>query len=528
LLAELHSQGATVTAPEILGRLSMSATLRGDRMTEFPLLDNGEQGDGAAKDGLFGARFSAPATFGSHDLEIIARAPTIERRKIVSLHVVDRWFEIQVEKEVVAPGGLVPLKVAFDPRGLGERDLRPEFVATALGPDGRRVSLEVPPLLRNLHAVSLDETQVMGVYRVTVTGILRDAKGALVAEDTIGPISFLVKGESAAPLLPPVDHGHEAPTPTPAETAHATPTPAHADHAPTPTPTPDAAAPVVESTKTGFSNSLYVQIGILTALLLICGMLGFLVFRRRSGEVEAQSMASLRKRASEIREENYETPNRKTRPPAPPPSVPPLEREPAETPETPGGEPAAPRGKLSGPPEQTEELVAPKKQRAVPNDPDLIPPPVVEAEEAPPSAATEDTPAGRVGDGMSGAEQNLLAEILGETGNGDAEPEESETPEMEEAVAATALSDDEADLLSEILNEPVGAKDSQGAAEAAQAENDDVLSNAEEDLLAENMGETKSGDKKAGGTPAIPSAPDGKSDKDAIDDILKQIEGLME
>ncbi|MFP4581266.1 MAG: VWA domain-containing protein [Candidatus Sumerlaeia bacterium] len=564
LLAELKSQGKTVTAPQILNRLEMTVTLSGSRRVEFPLWDDGQHGDGSAGDGLFGAQFRAPNAFGPYDLEIIARAPTIERRIVRNLNVVDRWFQIQIEKEVVSPGDVIPLKVLSEADAVTNQVAQPEFTATILSPDASRVSLEIPAVRSNLHMLSFDETGIMGNYRLTVTGVLRDARGNVIARDTIGPLNFIVKSSTSSHIVPPI--AEHTPEPAPERTAEPTPQATPEEHHAQATPEQHGGAGTMDEGEPQDSGigglSIIIQILIVLILLFIAGALGFLVFKRRAPGYEAQSMAPLRQRASQIREESY-----------------------SASADGGGRKRRDSQGDMD---DQLDALIGGEESgEGLEDSEDLIPEPtseeepsqlpgvdesgeteeveadieqVAEAEtvvgEMPPEAEEESEEAS--GPALDDDEQNLLAEIMGESAESeeaeDAAEEEEAVPEEDEVLQDTGetevtseatepemeatagesesdenMSSEEADLLAEIMGEQDAVQEETAATENT-AENSDEgeMSSDEADLLSEIMGEVASDEDSGQGSPKIPEEADNKSEQDAIDDILKQIEGLME
>ncbi|HBF35473.1 TPA: hypothetical protein DDW35_13000, partial [Candidatus Sumerlaeota bacterium] len=297
LLAALKSKGTTVDAPEILGVLTMEATLTARTRTVIPLIDDGKHNDGPANNGLFGGAYRTPSAEGTYDLEIIARTPTLERRIVRSVRVSQPWFRFQLEREAIAPGEELPLKATVDREKI-TAGLMPEFIASVRQPDGQLSEIPLAQALDNLYSASFDSTKTSGAYRATITGSVKLADGK-VLRDTIGPLEFMVRaavGPVAVPVVTP------PPTPAPTPVPAVTPAPAHHE-TPEPTPTPEVVK-VVEKVGT----PMWVWISILVACLTIIGLLVYLVTHRSgSARVAAPSMEALRERASQIRQEDYDT-----------------------------------------------------------------------------------------------------------------------------------------------------------------------------------------------------------------------------
>jgi hypothetical protein len=75
--------------------------------------------------------FSTPR----YDLEIVARAPTLERRLLLRLDVADAWFDVEIDREVLAPGEVLPLKVRVTNLDIARKDPRIAFVASVRKPN---------------------------------------------------------------------------------------------------------------------------------------------------------------------------------------------------------------------------------------------------------------------------------------------------------------------------------------------------------------------------------------------------------
>lgn len=523
LLAALKSDGQVVRDPNLLGRLEMEARILGEYASILPLHDDGDHGDGEGGDGIFGGSFVTPRQLGTYDVEVLAKAPTLERRIIRKLSVVSRWFQIEVEREVVHPQEPLALKVYVEDKNL---ELEPgqhlEFKAAISHPDGRETVIPVVAVHGNLYTAVFEETYETGEYAVSVSGEIHDSSG-LAAQQTQGPQAFHVKPkaemEVAVPDVhsPPSHQEAEVHTPAPSPTPEVTPAP--------------TAAP--QPAKSGNMGKILLFLLILLVLLGVAGALLFFAFKGE-GKGEEESMEELRQRAATIMEEEAEQ-------------------------EAPGKAPAV-QEEPEGAEAETPKDLKPGEPEMVPEGADLIPLPEDEPAdgEEPEDGESEATSPEEEEEEeeMDGQQEELLAEILGEGGGeekpaapeeepaADGEPEpEPEEPEAPVAEEPESMTSDQEDLLSEILGEDGG-----DAPEASVSEpepepeppveeaptpgaEDGGLSDSEADLLAEIMQEKKEEtEKKEGskGTPTIPEEKDGKNDQDAIDDILKQIEGLME
>lgn len=602
LRARLVSDGNTVAAPEILERLEIEARLHAAGLGRFPLLDDGRHRDIGEGDGVFGGYMRAPRKRGTYDLELIARAPTLERRIVRTVQVVDRWFYVELEKEVVAPGQSMPLKVIL-PHGPPVPGKAVQFRVAVAGPDSTREldAIEIGPAL---YSVAIEDTQASGDYTVAVTGAVADQNDAALRQ-TVGPLRFRVVRSLAQPLAvpppagahtpartaPPAEHTNQAHQAPPTEKPHPEPAhtqPAHDAHA---TPTP------VETAKDDTGGGrvwLAIQVGILLLLLANAGLVAFLLVRKRSSTQQATqgagSMEKLRSKAAAIRDGGYEVPDQDRAVAYPqsdesePPGKGPTERDAEAV--------AAAETILADASQDEQERTQQDSSdldRALGanrDDVELIPEPGTEEaakEEQDGEAAEEEeeTPETPGDDALSNTEADLLAEIMGE-GKQQEEPTEHPQAEEPEPTAQAipeedradeapddepdlppeesedfgkGLSTNESDLLAEIMGEvdqAAGAQSDDSGAnapeepeapreteedqtpEAQPAASGDDLDDSESSLLAEIMGETTDEDESGtlspgtGGTPKIPDESDDKSDQDAIDDILKQIEGLVE
>jgi uncharacterized protein (TIGR03503 family) len=542
LTASLRSQGEPVREPEMLTRLAMQGTLQaGYSQSVFPLEDDGSHNDGAAKDGVFGGGFAAPDKPGAYDIEIIARVPPLERRIVRTVKVADRWFKVHaLRKEVLRAGEPMTLTAEIvDPRlarAAGEID----FVATVLRPDGSQTTQAVIPLSDVLFSTAYYQTSQKGSYRVTVTGNLTNPSGG-VSHDTVGPLDFAVSDAAPGPLaVPPGPQKVLAPPTAVAAREPAVPL------ATTPSPPVEAADRVREPEGERGAEaapgpgllSLAVQAGAVIALLAIVGLFGLRVMRSRGRRAAPRepSMAALRKRAADIRRETFEKgmegePGPKSAEiaaaptvvepvEAPPPAMPPTVVGAQGTPLAidsadiiPAGDPGVVRQNLAG--QVLVEASAGVDEGG--GQPAELAAAGVVAES--PASKPGKSPAAQLDD----SEQDLLAEIMAET-------EEDKSEIMGESAGGGAsakiepeegLTDSESELLTEIMAEP-GAGESSAGSEG--------LSEAESDLLDEVMGEAsaeESGLRTGDRTPTIPHERDRRSDEDAINDILKEIQGLM-
>ena len=583
LIAQLESNGQVVKTPELIERLSMEARLGNGRLGRSRLADDGRHRDEMPSDGIYGGQLVSPSRPGSYDLEIIARAPTIERRIVRTLHVVDRWFEIALEQEVVQPGHTVPLKVVV-PGGSPVPGKTVSFSALVTH-EGSSHEVAVLPVTSELYTVAIDQTQATGDYTVSVTGSVAGMANQNLRE-TIGPLRFRVVKASPDALAVPLPPGaHHTPEPAHAHESHPTPEVAHATpHAPVETPHVAPTEPSAPTEKSGGGIALAIEMAILLFLILNAGLLAFWLIRkmgRDKTEEAAGSMSVLRKRAAQIREEKYDTAETPEKEPAEAAVAENVDDEPeaaaesmaaaaatiVEAPETPDETPAP-----AEQPEPEDETPTTQDGTAVPPDAEIIPPPEEEDELAPVSEAPGDSSATGA---LSNTEAGLLAEIMGETSleeqpeetpapaetepqaaepapeppaepKEDAEEEPEELPEPGPALGE-GLGQKQNDLLAEIMGEvdasvgeleeaspPPAEPAAPPAEEEPPAQPAAPLSQSESDLLSEILNETSESEpaspigESGGGTPTIPDESDDKSDQDAIDDILKQIEGLVE
>jgi uncharacterized protein (TIGR03503 family) len=517
LLASLKAGGKTVDAPGIVSRLTMMATLTGPSVAaDFPLRDDGAHGDGKAKDGLFAAQILTPEKFGSYSVEVIARTPTLERRVVRTLNVVSRWFRIDLEKDVLMPGEPLALKVVVEPSVLDSAGASSATLqATVRRPDGAQRTFAIIPAFENLYAASFSDTDAQGDYSLTVTGAVPDAKGNRI-EDTQGPLSFLVRETSATlAALPPATDV----TPPVAATPKPSPTP-EVKPSPAPAPTPAPEAPAERKPQTLLIGIVaFMAIAILVALVI--------VLRHVRSKAALPSMAPLRKKATEALEKK----------PAPPPAAPPKKPEPApEAPPVPEPvatpepepsaepEPPAPAAVEPEPPAEVEPEAAP----AGPKGEDLIPPD--ESELSPLDfdgiLAARDDQLPQNGDVITivapeQAEAEAIKvgkETVVETEEAPATPKETPSDNEQD------LTTNEQSLLDEIMQEIAGIE---GAPSDQEAPSDAASASAPTLLDVPSQQNKKVTEEAPAVTPTIPEEKDERSEEETIDDILKEIKGIM-
>jgi uncharacterized protein (TIGR03503 family) len=481
LLASLESQGKRVDTPELVSRITMQATLGGPSPAVFPLNDDGAHGDARPQDGLFATQILAPDKFGSYDVEVVARTPTLERRIVRALNVVSRWFTVEIEKEVVSPGEGIALKVLVDPSALAAAPSPPEFQATVRQPDGAQKILAIIPALDNLCAASFPETSAVGDYSVTVIGTLRDAKG-VPAEDTVGPLAFLVRETSGTLVALPFAKETTA-------TAEIRPAPVKPSPTPEVAPKPTPAPPQPAAGSPGSHVLLAVALMVLAAA---AGLGGWAVLRRRQPKVRIPSMAPLREKAAEILEGKLETPKQE---PQPKPS--------------PASEPAS-----------VTQIQAPseEEEKKIPSEKDIIP----EAEPEPLERPDFE--------GILAAKEDL--EATRDQAPRALEPprQAAPTPSAEKGEGSASLSRGEQDLLSEIMQEISSGNVKTPEAEAPQGQPEALTPasrGTEPGVLPEPLDSAPETQPPAAGTPTIPHEKDDKSEEEAVDEILKEIKGLI-
>ena len=481
LLASLESQGKRVDTPELVSRITMQATLGGPSPAVFTLNDDGAHGDARPQDGLFATQILAPDKFGSYDVEVVARTPTLERRIVRALNVVSRWFTVEIEKEVVSPGEAIALKVTVDPSVLATAASPPEFQATVRQPDGAQKILAIIPALDNLCAASFPETSAVGDYSVTVIGTLRDAKG-VPAEDTVGPLAFLVRETSRTLVaLPPANQT--------TATAEIRPVPVQPSPTPEVAPKPTPAAPPPAAGSPGSHVLLAVALMVLAAA---AGLGGWAVLRRKQPKVRIPSMAALREKAAEILEGKLETPKQ--------------ERQPEPSP---ASEPAS-----------VTQIQAPseKEEKKIPSEKDIIP----EAEPEPLERPDFE--------GILAAKEDLQATRDQAPRALEPPRQPAPTPSAEKGEGSASLSRGEQDLLSEIMQEISSGNVKTPEAEAPQGQPEALTPasrGTEPGVLPQPLDSAPETQPPAAGTPTIPHEKDDKSEEEAVDEILKEIKGLI-
>ncbi len=489
----------------------------------------------------------------------------------VSLNLVllDRALSVQHEEYVRTLGR--PLQTAFDTlERLTARVPLDEIEGVALTGGGTAALSEL---------YGIDAVNEIIAHARAAEALCPDVR---TIQATVGPFLVEVAAPSSAPALPVM--------------AQATPTPEPAPKEPGPKPGDSGSVPE------------WVWVVLTCGLLFIgiagVGMLVMLVFRRVPASAEP-SMDDLRKRASEILEEDYDLPGREPQPvPRPAPPIAEKVKEPEPQPEPALEESQAPPEPGENKSEQPtvvltqEEFVAPDAEIIPEPDPNasisqsLVGGGVLMEKDSPESeevlfevetqtsSAAEGPKAEAGGASLTDTENDLLAEIMGEidglSSDEPSETESEETPEPEPEPAETpaapdtgeaSLSQAESDLLAGIMGEQAEETPPEAPAAASSGELTDTesdllaeimgtdedsggagesppekptasnLTESENDLLAEIMGDAgEAGETQppqddvqtsTDGTPKIPDGDDDKSDQEVIDDILKDIEGMM-
>ncbi|MBN1866160.1 VWA domain-containing protein [Candidatus Sumerlaeota bacterium] len=416
--ASLMSGGETIAESEWVSAVSMQATLVTSAPLVLEMKDDGLHADGSAGDGVFGVALPAPAAAGSYDLELIARTPTLERRIVRTLNVVNRWFGVALEKELLGSGDLVRLTVILGestPVGPG-RAVR--FDVEVRYPEGLSRSLEAQPVGPGRYEVVFEDTAAVGDYRVTVTGEVReDAEPVL--HDTVGPFDFRVQARPhrAAMALP--TPSTPTPAPPPAETSEPQPE--------------EPPAPVEVDAGEESAIGKVALVGGVSGAVVLALILVWIRLRRRRAATTSPAVDLPATRVEPA-------------PPAPAPVSPdaPTLTEPpaeAEAPETPSPEP-----EVEAVPEPSPEVEQPPSvQEQAAEGAEIIPEAGVEENEDEDSAfnrvpleATGDSTVSKEGESVSVAEK----------GSASLDP--------------AALSDSEQALLDEILGDADGPKSANG------------------------------------------------------------------
>ncbi len=573
LLTRLISNSQTVNAPEILSRLVMEGKLTGKESFAFRLRDNGISMDRVASDGWYGVEFSGPSAPGMYDIEIIARAPTLERRIVRHIAIVERWFQAELGHQTVKIGEVVPFKVWVLNRELtNQRGVDINFEAAVMRPDGIRRMMPIDPISSTLYTVGIGDTKTPGAYQVTVTGTMQTPDGAPVRH-TLGPFKFHVVGQHNIAVATPDTH-HPSQTPEPHHTPESTP--AHDTPEPTVVAQHTPETPDTHDTPEESGGSLLMGIiSLLMGIIIIGGgVFGFWKYKNAASTVQAEtpSMEHLRQRAEEIRNEDYDVADSSSmptvledeslsQPEAEPESADELENldnlrasdepPPGEDVEIiPEAEPGSPEslaaesvasilGENEG--DESEDLNLSESEADLLNQ--IMNEDSGEAD-AGVDAAESETEGNASDTVLNNEQENLLAEIMNESDGGSSEEVAGDTAsdllaelgvddENESSAGETptetsdgneSLSSSESDLLAEIMGE-TGGDESDTETEAPPEE---TTTQSEDDLLAEIMAETQDSDGGADkATPEIPDESDSKSEQEIIDDILNDIEGMV-
>jgi uncharacterized protein (TIGR03503 family) len=466
--ASLETKDGIVQKPEILNRLDIRGTLKGAMESSCRFADDGTHGDGKEQDGLFGGSLKMPEEAGRHDIEIIAKSPTFERRAIKNISIYDQLYTVEAENKNPHAGEPIVLKIlASDKPAKGKMD----FQATIQLPDGTRSKLEVIPVDESLFSVAFEDTQKGGDYRITVTGTLGEGTNAY--QEVFGPLDVHVSAEAPVEVaLPPMEKAAAEP-PLPAKKTAEEPAP----------------APVKAAQTNGLFTPLNLAIagGVFLILLVIAIELAILIRRRPRAAADPQlPISSLRKRAAAIRDENYEVP---------------VSAQPSMQNEMDAD--LADRETDSQINETVEENDArdalPKKDSS---GEDLIPP-AASAERSAPKALVEvpmASPA-KTSEKLSADEESLLAEIMGEVSD-----DTPKIPIIDNSAASTPKVQENAPQPPDPISSP----------------ETDAPQIALESELPGDMEETNDG------IPIIPDGKDDKTDQEAIDDILNQIQNMIE
>jgi uncharacterized protein (TIGR03503 family) len=200
--AFLQSKGQVVATPEILRNLVVTGRLAGRSSVTFPMRDDGASQDGGAGDGLYGGNTPLPSDSGFYDVEIVATGPTFERRILRKVSVLNRWFSVDLENATLPSGQLAALKVRIsDLEAIEKAGAKVAFEAVVQRPDQIRQNLSVDPVTPALYSVAFTDTAQPGEYRVTVTGRMTSAEGTS-RDVTVGPLAIHVTAASPSPAVP--------------------------------------------------------------------------------------------------------------------------------------------------------------------------------------------------------------------------------------------------------------------------------------------------------------------------------------
>jgi hypothetical protein len=229
----------------------------------------------------------------------------------------------------------------------------------------------------------------------------------------------------------------------------------------------------------------------LTVLAAAAGLGGWAALRRKRPKVRIPSMAPLREKAAEILEGKPETPQQEPQP------------EPL-----PASEPAS-----------VTQIQAPsEEEKKIPSEQDIIP----EAEPEPLERTDFE--------GILAAKEDLEATRDQAPRALERTRQPAPKPSAEKGEDSPSLSKGEQDLLSEIMQEisSGNAKTPEGEAPQGQPEALTPASRGTKpDLLPEPLDSAPETQPPAAPTPTIPHEKDDKSEQEAVDDILKEIKGLI-
>jgi uncharacterized protein (TIGR03503 family) len=480
VVAQIAANGKPLTDAAFLESLNVRARLGVEQRTFLDLRDDGKHSDGKHGDGRFGGRYRTPSKPGSYDLEITARTPTFQRRILRTITVMDQWFTVEIENEVVHLKEAIIVKALVGENSTFSPD-RMHFKADIQTPEGERRQVDVLPLDERIYTASFPDTETPGDYRITVTGTLDGATGQSPIDDTVGPLNVRVTEESApAMALPAESHEKTAET-----SQHGTEEEKEPAVKPTlgETPAPESATVTVPESPRKYP---WFWIAIAGGVLLFGAsalIVSIALLRRQSTAVSDRPVAmdDLRRRAENIRREEYDEeahPKRASQ----------------KTPAEGASEPEAATGREK----EAEEAMTSSKPLVETGQIDTL---VDTTKSAMTTTIREtvDEDSEIIEAKLSQSEQKLLDEIMANGGDASGEPSEVQVaaPTPNPAVDVP-LEEAEEDLLKEIMTD---------IQKAEEVEKQDPTTHSEN-------------------VPIIPEANDGKSQQDAIDDILKQIEGL--
>ncbi|HNY28046.1 MAG TPA: VWA domain-containing protein [Candidatus Sumerlaeota bacterium] len=579
--AFLQSEGQMVATPEILRNLVVTGRLTGRSSETFPMRDDGASQDEGADDGLYGGTTPLPSDSGFYDVEIVASGPTFERRILKKVSVLNRWFSVDVENATLPSGQLAALKVRIsDLEAIEKSGAKVAFEAVVQRPDQIRQNLTVDPVTPSLFSVAFTDTTQPGEYRVTVTGRMTNA-GGTTRDVTVGPLAIHVTEAAPPPAVPTSPPVVAAPTvvspPAPEKTT-------------TPRSSLPWEIWVVVGILLAVVGTLMVML--FRRRPAPEPVQSMEQLRKRALEIreESDTAATAAVSAERSNRAMTETPqaadiesvaHRRKIPPPPtgveiipePEIKPPLPEEaqdqqvlvatePAEAAEESGamsqeesdllaeilGESADLETKI-GLPEIAVTASPQAPQPASPVQPASPQPPALNEaqsslladimEEVAPDMV-EETKAQKL-PSLTDEESDLLADIMGEIGDlmqqgaPPAPPNQPVSPPPPPPTPPSALSEEESALLADIVGDledleapPPAVPPPPPAVAASPSSQSQTLSDAENDLLADILGEEEFPEKSLKTTPNIPDEKDKRSDQEIIDDILRDIEGLVE